>query len=29
MFPLEPSDDSLFACAPSVYAAKEVSIHNI
>ncbi|MGB6910358.1 MAG: IS256 family transposase [Methyloceanibacter sp.] len=29
MFPLEPSDDSLFACTPSVYAAEEVSIHNI
>jgi transposase-like protein len=29
MFPLEPADDSLFACTPSVYAAEEVSIHNI
>ena len=29
MFPLEPSDDSLFARTPSVYAAKEVPIHNI
>ena len=29
MFPLEPAADSLFACTPSVYAAEEVSIHNI
>jgi len=27
--PLEPSDDSLFARTPSVYAAEEVPIHNI
>ena len=29
MFLLEPSDDSLFTRAPSVYAAEEVPIHNI
>jgi transposase-like protein len=29
MFPLEPSDDSLFARSLSVYAAEEVLIHKI
>jgi transposase-like protein len=29
LFPVEPSDDNLFARAPSAYAAEEVPIHNI
>jgi transposase-like protein len=29
LFPVEPSDDNLFALAPSAYVAEEVPVHNI